>query len=186
MNAPDLARMLNSLGLLAISAVLAIAFADQFTTGDLPCPLCILQRVGFGLAGFGLAANVLFGVRTSHYALVILGACTGATAAVRQTFLHIAPGTGSYGKAFFGAHLYSWASVIFIIMVLGTALLLLWDRQFDRAGNGHRRPRALAAVAVGLFALLMLGNGLSTFAECTTGLCPDNPTGYLLFESGAP
>jgi disulfide bond formation protein DsbB len=39
---PALSLRLNALGLLAISAVLIFAFADQLVLNDLPCPLCIL------------------------------------------------------------------------------------------------------------------------------------------------
>ncbi len=48
---PSLSRTLNAVGLLAISAVLAVAFFDQLVFGDLPCPLCLLQRAGFVGAG---------------------------------------------------------------------------------------------------------------------------------------
>jgi hypothetical protein len=36
--------------------MLAVAFADQLLHHDRPCSLCLLQRAGFVLAGFGLAA----------------------------------------------------------------------------------------------------------------------------------
>ena len=42
----DLSRLLNALGLLVIGAVLTMAFIDQVWFGELPCPLCILQRAG--------------------------------------------------------------------------------------------------------------------------------------------
>ncbi|WP_206429738.1 disulfide bond formation protein B [Pseudomonas chlororaphis] len=38
--------MLNILGLLGISASLIIAFYYQLFQHELPCPLCLLQRVG--------------------------------------------------------------------------------------------------------------------------------------------
>ena len=64
---PALSLRLNALGLFSISAVLA--FVDQFVLNDLPRPLCILQRAGFVVTGFGLALNLRFGPRTSHYAV---------------------------------------------------------------------------------------------------------------------
>jgi disulfide bond formation protein DsbB len=51
---PALTMRLNALGLLAVSVVLLFAFVDQLVYGDLPCPLCILQRAGLVAAGFGL------------------------------------------------------------------------------------------------------------------------------------
>lgn len=184
--AADPARTLNALALAAVCAVLTAAFWDQVSASALPCPLCILQRAGFGLLGFALALNVLFGARPSHYGIAILGALAGAAVSTRQIMLHIAPGTGSYGAAFFGLHLYTLAFISFALAVLGLACLLLWDRQFGPGTATFRRPAMLAAIALGWFGLLLLGNALSTFAECTTGLCSDNPTGYLLWTPAAP
>lgn len=184
------ARTLNALGLLAITIVLSYAFADQLLKDDLPCPLCLLQRAGFALAGFGLALNLFKGQRAQHYALVILGALVGFAVAVRQIFLHIAPGTGSYGDAFFGLHFYTWASMLFGLIVLGSAIMLLFDGGFkshqgaNNAGSGAAlaRPTGLALIAFGLFSLLVVANATSTFFECELGLCPDNPTEYQLLQ----
>jgi len=44
-------RLLDMLALCGISVVLAVAFYYQFALGELPCPLCALQRVGFLVAG---------------------------------------------------------------------------------------------------------------------------------------
>ena len=54
--------------------VLVLAFVDQLWNHDLPCPLCTLQRAAFIAAGFGLALNLIFGPRPSHYGVMILGA----------------------------------------------------------------------------------------------------------------
>ncbi len=178
---PELSLRLNAVGLLAVSAVLIFAFAYQLLLSDLPCPLCILQRGAFVVAGFGLALNLRFGPRASHYALVLMGALAGAVVASRQILIHIAPGTGTYGHELLGLHFYSWAFVIFVVMVLGTAVMLLFDRQFAKDDPAYRLT-AFSKVAFVLFGLLALGNGLSTVLECADGLCPDNPTGYLLLH----
>ncbi|OZA78931.1 MAG: hypothetical protein B7X76_09550, partial [Azorhizobium sp. 39-67-5] len=59
---PALSRTLNALGLLGVCAVLAVAFFDQLVFGDLPCPLCLLQR-----AGFVLSALAVWAVRDRLY-----------------------------------------------------------------------------------------------------------------------
>ena len=107
----DLSRLLNALGLIAVDTLLVIAFVDQLWFRDLPCPICILQRAGFVAAGFGIALNLLFGPRPSHYGMTIVGAAVGAAIAMRQILLHIVPDSGSYGNAVFGMHLYSWAFI---------------------------------------------------------------------------
>lgn len=178
---PLLAMRLNALGLLAISAVLIFAFTDQLVYGDLPCPLCILQRAGLIAAGFGLALNMRFGPRPSHYGLMIIGALAAGIIARRQVLLHIVPGTGSYGDMFFGLHYYTWMVIVSTLIILGTAGMLLFDRQF----TDDREGEPLAGWMLGSFALfgvLALANGISTILECAGGLCPDNPTGYLLLQ----
>ncbi|MGU3492892.1 disulfide bond formation protein B [Xanthobacteraceae bacterium A53D] len=175
-------RVLNALGLLGLSLVLIIAFADQIFFGDLPCPLCILQRAGFVGASLGLALNVKFGPRPSHYAVAIISALCGAIISSRQMLLHIVPGTGTYGDAILGMHLYTWAFILYVAIIAGCALMLLFDGQFSK----EERPTAGAATfglaMVALAALLALGNGTSTVLECAGGLCPDDPTGYLLLQ----
>jgi disulfide bond formation protein DsbB len=101
---PAVSLRLNALGVFAISAVLIFAFADQLGLHELPCPLCILQRAGFVVAGFGLLLNLRFGPRPSHYAVVIIGALAGAAVSGRQILIHIVPDTGSYGSPLFGLH----------------------------------------------------------------------------------
>lgn len=179
---PEFFRQLSALALLAITGVLAYALFDQFVFWDLPCPLCLLQRVGFGLVGLGFALNVLFGCRPSHYGIAIAGSVGGAMVAVRQVLLHIVPGTGSYGDPLFGLHFYTWALIAFITAVLGTSFLLMFDRQFTKGTPvspvGWSGASVLGKLAVGLFGLVVLVNVLSTTAECGLGPCADNPTAY--------
>lgn len=176
---PRLAIRLNALGLLAISIVLLVAFFDQLAYHDLPCPLCLLQRAALIAAGFGLILNITCGPRPSHYGIMIVGALSAAMVAVRQILLHIVPGTGSYGDPFLGLHYYTWVLIVASLVIAGTAGMLMFDRQFT-----DERPAPAATdwpvAVVALFALLALGNGVSTLLECAGGLCPDNPTEYML------
>ncbi len=180
----DLSRALNIAGLFAVSAILLVAFWDQFAKGDLPCPLCLLQRAGFVCAAIGLALNIRFGPRPSHYAIVVLSSIVGAAVAGRQVLLHIVPGSGSYGDPLLGLHFYTWAFVVFAAMVAGSAVMLLFDRQFEPPRPAGL-PR-LGTAALALAGLLALGNGVSTVLECGGGLCPDNPAGYQLLDPAAP
>ena len=180
----DLSRALNAIGLLAVSVVLIAAFVDQLVLNDLPCPLCLLQRAGFLGVALGLALNVRFGPRPSHYGVMILSALAGGAVAMRQTLLHIVPGTGAYGDPFLGLHFYVWAFVIFALCVAGSAFLLLFERQFAWAQEDLNEVGAFGGVMVALALLLALANGASTVVECGGGLCPANPTGYQLIDDG--
>jgi disulfide bond formation protein DsbB len=178
----DVARLLNALGLMAIALLLLLAFIDQLWFGELPCPLCILQRLAYIAAGFGLALNLIFGSRPSHYGLTILGATAGAAIALRQIVLHIVPGTGAYGEPILGLHIYTWSFVFFALIIIGSALMLLGDRQFARAEPLPRRLKPLPLFALSLFLALVVGNLISTLALCGLGDCPGEPQGYLLLQ----
>ncbi|MGV1015691.1 MAG: disulfide bond formation protein B [Methyloceanibacter sp.] len=180
--APDVSRLLNALGLLAIGVVLLGALVDQLWFGELPCPLCLLQRAGFIAAGFGLALNLIFGPKPSHYGITILGAVAGGAVALRQIVLHIVPGTGSYGDAVLGMHLYSWAFTIFALIVVGCAVMLLFDRQFARPEPLSTRLKMLPLLALSLFTLLTAGEMILTAALCGAGVCPDSPDHYQLIR----
>jgi disulfide bond formation protein DsbB len=176
---PLIAIRLNALGLFAVSAVLLAAFADQLIYRDLPCPLCILQRVGFVAVGLGLALNLRFGPHPSHYGMMILSAACGGAVSVRQILLHIVPGTGTYGDAVLGFHFYTWAAIVAALVVVGSAVMLLFDRQFERDERVGGPLSGLGLAAFSVAALLALANGISTVLECGGGLCPENPTSYL-------
>jgi disulfide bond formation protein DsbB len=179
---PAIARTLNALGLLAVGLVLIAAFLDQFLLGELPCPLCLLQRVGFMGAALGLALNVQFGPRPSHYAVTILSACFGGMVSIRQILGHIVPGTGTYGSAIFGLHYYSWALLIFGAIVLGCTALLFFERQFETVDAQPSGSSVFGISMIALAAALALANGVSTALECGAGLCPDNPVVYELLQ----
>jgi disulfide bond formation protein DsbB len=190
---PFAARLLNAAGLFGLSGILLVAFGYQFWLGELPCPLCLLQRAAFAAAGVGLALNVCLGSRPAHYAITIISAVTGALIAGRQVLLHIVPGSGAYGSALFGLHFYTWALIAFGLIVCAAACMLLFERQFVAAPADGRMLRQadadggirhLGRSSVLLFLVLVLANALLTFAECGLGLCPDDPKNYQLFSGG--
>jgi disulfide bond formation protein DsbB len=178
----DLSRLLNALGLVAVDTVLVLAFVDQLWFRDLPCPICILQRAGFIAAGVGIALNLIFGPRPSHYGLAILGAMVGGMMSANQVLHYIVPETGSYGNAIFGLHLYTWALIGFALIVVGSAVMLLFDQQYEPARPIPLRQVTLPLLAVALLALLAVANIVSTLAICGFGLCPETPGGYLIFN----
>ena len=176
----DLSRLLNALGLIAVDTLLALAFIDQLWFRDLPCPVCILQRGAFIAAGFGIALNLLLGARPTHYGMTIMGAAAGGAISLRQILLYIVPGSGSYGNEVFGMHLYTWAFIGFVLIILGVAAMLFYDRQFSRAEPLSSRLDALTLTALATFALFTVGNVFSTLLLCGLGFCPEAPAGYTL------
>jgi len=74
---PANALKLNALALYAIAAVLLAAFYFQFALGELPCPLCLLQRVAFTALAVGPVLTLRHGPRPGHYGLIILAGLLG-------------------------------------------------------------------------------------------------------------
>lgn len=173
-------RTLDALALLGIDAALLLAFYYQFALGELPCPLCLLQRAGLVLIGLGFSLNVRFGVRATHYGLIVASAIATGVIALRQVLLHIAPGTGAYGSTLWGLHFYTWAAIAASLTVLYVVALLAF-RRMD-AAPAHGIGPAVNQVAVTVFAILIAANLASTLLECGVGQCDDNPVRYELLD----
>lgn len=174
----DLPQLLDTLGLAGICLTLIVAFYYQLYLAELPCPLCLLQRVGLVVAGFGFMFNLQFGAKGAHYGIVIVGALTTAMIGTRQVLLHILPG---YGSTFLGLHFYSWSLISALLILLAVALILM-----VRDGLAIPLPKLALArwgrMASLLFVLLIAANLISTVLECGTGQCADNPVVYELLS----
>ncbi|RSD29755.1 disulfide bond formation protein B [Vibrio pectenicida] len=172
--------LFNTLGLFGMTLVLLIGFVLQFALNELPCPLCLLQRIGFIMVMFGFLLNVKYGPEQRHYGVVLIGALFGAATSLRQISLHVIPGTPGYGSPVLGIHYYTWAFVLFAATILAVAILLMMWRQ---EWNSEPYTMSMLGRWVCLIALAVVAlNILSTFAECGPYQCPDNPLNYWLFS----
>lgn len=169
---PSLAALGNQLALLAVNGTLAYAFFDQLFFGELPCPLCLMQRVGFVLIGFALVLNIRCGAHAAHYGLGIIGGLVGMTVSLRQVLLHILPGDQGFGSTFLELHFYTWAFVGYLGLLAGFAILLMLPNRDVRSRSWF------ANTLVIVFILLVLGNLVSTLLECGIGACADDPVRY--------
>ncbi len=186
---PDAVRTLNFLGLLGMLGVLVSAYLYQFTTRQLPCTLCLMQRVAMLGVCLGAAMNLKFGPRPRHYAICVLSAVFGLSVSARQTLLHINPYFDTttarptldattnppFGSPVLGLHLYVWGLVVFTLTLLAVGVVMLSSSQFrDR---GTKEPGWLSnMVKVGVVLLVVVSSAevLSTFAECGPHACPDD------------
>jgi disulfide bond formation protein DsbB len=176
---------LNALSLYAVALVLAAAFAAQLVLNELPCPLCLLQRIQFAVLAIGPILNVRFGPRPSHYALSLFAAVAGAAFSTRQVLLHIMPGDAGYGTALLGYHYYTWALIGFAGAIGLLAAILLFDRQFEQdTAAPPVAPGAFATAAVWLVIALTALNVVSTLLECGFGACAEKPVVYELLKRG--
>lgn len=174
--------ILNLLGLLGISLILTVAFFYQLVLGELPCPLCLLQRAGFIAVGMGFLFNMRLGERLSHYAMILVASLVTGFISIRQVSLHLAPGDPGYGSVLFGLHFYTWALIAAAGVVCYVALVFILK---DVTGARHEDAplSGTASNAVfAIFVLLVAANLLSTVLECGAGQCNDNPVRYLLLK----
>jgi disulfide bond formation protein DsbB len=171
-------RFINLIELTVALLVLVLAFIMQFIYKELPCPLCLLQRLGFLMIAYGFVLNFRFGFRPSHYCIILLSALFTSFVALRQIALHIIPGTGSYGSAIFGLHLYTWSFITSMAVILGTTLALGVDRQYVETVRMPARIRVITHMLAILLGILTIANMVSIFMECGFKECPDNPTSY--------
>ena len=200
--------VIQHLCVLGICAVLLGAFWVQFAQGEYPCPLCLLQRMAMILAAIGSIFIIThrhrphvsgFSVNGMGYGMSVLAALLGAIISGRQVLLHIEPGEPGYGSPMFGMHLYTWALVVFMCVVLVSGVMLIFgrDRQwhaaerFDSASDNPtatfvRRLPWYTKVTFWIFGVIIFANVLSAFAEAGfNAFLPDNPTSYKLFEGTA-
>ena len=179
----SLATTLNVLSLYAVALVLTAAFAAQLLLHELPCPLCLLQRIQFAMLAIGPIMHVRLGPRPSHYALSLFAAAAGFAFSTRQVLLHILPDDPGYGTALLGYHYYTLALIGFAAAIVLTSVMLLFDRQFEpEAAPKFDAPDMFATAAVWLVIALTALNVVSTLLECGFGACADNPIAYELLR----
>lgn len=165
-------RFLNALISLTLNGVMLAAFGVQFIAHETPCPLCLLQRLGMIAVSTGALLNLKFGIRTTHYGLMLLASLAGGFVALRQISLHVCPGFPGFGIPVLGLSLYTWSFIIFVCCVLAVALLLLLYDQEE-----HLTPPAkLSAwewVVFGFALFIAAANALAAFFQCGLGPCSD-------------
>jgi disulfide bond formation protein DsbB len=176
--------------LLAYIGVLSTAmFYFQFALGELPCPLCILQRMGMMLSSLGPLYIVIHSLRgtlapadfMTGLGFAIVGALLGAAMSIRQILLHIMPGDPGYGTAVLGLHLYTWALVSFVVVLAFAGVLLMFGTEFLAVGPTSPVARYIAWAVVWIFIATIVANLIAVFfLEGFNWFLPDNPTSYEL------
>lgn len=173
-------HVLNALALTGICVSLIVAFFFQIFLGEIPCPLCMMQRIGLLMVGFGFFLNVRFGPSAIHYSIIILSAMVGAGVSLRQVLLHVVPGTGGYGSAIFGYHMYTWGFIAFMATVIFAAIMLVLDR--NRLANHTTNTTNWIANSLGLVLLVLaIANLASDVLVCGFSICSGDPSGYIFF-----
>jgi disulfide bond formation protein DsbB len=167
--------------MLTMAAILTMAMVLQYDSGEIPCPLCLLQRLAMFGVCFGIILHFRHGYSTRHDGFSMLFALLLLVVSVRQTLLDIYPRPGhSYiGSAILGLHMPVWS------VIIAAAILLAFAIKFAALGGEHPRDAQsspmlgrlarLLSLYVIVIGLINLG---SVILQCGFGAC--HTSGYRL------
>ena len=167
-----------------IAAVLTAALVMQYVYGELPCPLCLLQRVAMLGVCFGLMQNFRSGFSDRNLGFSLLFSVFLLIVSIRQTLLDIYPRPGhSYvGGAVLGLHMPVWSILIAMALITAFAIKLCVIGSED----GTRPPKPSSpfgrlAMVLSIYVIaIALANFGSVVVQCGLGEC--HTTGYALLK----
>ncbi len=184
-------RLILHLMALALAAVLTAAMVMQYAFGELPCPLCLLQRFAMFGCCFGLFQQLRPGKSESVTSergtgIGLIFAVLLLVISVRQTLLDLFPRPGHtyVGSAIFGLHMPVWSVLIAVALLLGFAVRLTLAATPDASRSANDSP--MSKLTKGLFVYVVLIcaiNFLSVVAQCGVSEC--HTSGYRLL-GGVP
>ncbi len=176
-----LLALLNYLFLLAMMAVIAgiltAAMTLQYAKGELPCPLCLLQRVALFGVCFGIMQNFRSGFSYQNTGFSLLFTIFLLIVSARQSLLDITPRPGHeyIGSAVFGIHMPVWSIIIALCLLIAFAakLAVLGGDQHLRDNDVKTFPLIGRAASLLSLTVIALGaiNLVSAVLQCGVGQC---------------
>lgn len=167
-------------------AILTAAMVLQYAYGELPCPLCLLQRVAMLGVCFGIMLQFRTGLSFQNAGISLLFAIFLLVVSVRQTLLDIytRPGHEYIGSAVFGLHMPVWSVLIALALIIATAVqMMVWGDTHYRKGTRVKSFPLIRALALSLslyVVVITVVNMVSVFLQCGTGQC--HTYGYALLQ----
>ena len=169
-----------------IAGILTAAMTLQYAKGELPCPLCLLQRVALFGVCFGIMQNFRSGFSHQNTGFSLLFAILLLIVSVRQSLLDIYPRPGHeyIGSAIFGIHMPVWSIIIALCLLIAFAakLAVLGGDEHLRDNHVTRFPvvdRAAKVISLYVIALCAI-NLVSAVLQCGFGQC--HTFGYQLLK----
>lgn len=167
--------------LLGLAVVLTGASVLQYGDGELPCQLCLLQRVAMLGVAWGVAAHFRWGYSARNIGASLVWATFQLVVSVRQVLLNIYPRPGhAYpGGTVLGLHLPVWSVVIATTLIASFSVeLVVFDNMSLRSAHAAR-ALVWAGRLLGLYVLALCALNLaSALLQCGLGVC--HTTGYKL------
>lgn len=159
---------------LILSAVLTAALVLQFTASDIPCPLCLLQRVAMFGCCFGLLNQLCTRGSERGAGIALLFALLLLVVAARQTLLDLfpRPGHAYIGSAVFGIHMPVWSVAIGVCLLLALSLRLALFGAPHLPPHAARPPLARAARVLEIYVVLICAiNFVAVVLQCGFDEC---------------
>ena len=180
---PRLAALLNDVFLFAmmlvIAGILTFAMILQYRDGEIPCPLCLLQRVAMFGVCIGIILHFRDGTSARNDGISMLFALFLLIVSARQTLLDIVPRPGhSYiGSTIFGIHMPVWSVIITVAILLAFAIKMLVLGGGDlRDGEKPQLFGRAAKLLSGYVVAICAINFVSVILQCGLDAC--HTTGY--------
>jgi disulfide bond formation protein DsbB len=163
--------------MLVIAGILTAAMTLQYVKGELPCPLCLLERVAMFGVCFGIILNFRRGFSYQNTGFSLASAILLLVIAVRQSLLDIYPRPGHeyIGSPIFGIHLPVWSIIIALALLIAYAIKLATlggDEYLRQAEVAEVRVvRGLASALSIYIILICVVNLISVLLQCGLGEC---------------
>jgi disulfide bond formation protein DsbB len=172
--------------MLVIALILTAAMTLQYGKGEIPCPLCLLQRVALFGVCFGIMQSFRHGFSYRNTGFSMLFAIMLLIVATRQSLLDIYPRPGHeyIGSAIFGIHMPVWSIIIALALLTANAIKLAMlggdeHLQGTDAGKFPAIKKLAHILSFYVIALCLINLG-SVVLQCGLGEC--HTFGYKLMQ----
>jgi disulfide bond formation protein DsbB len=159
--------------LLGLAVILTTAMVLQYSFGEIPCPLCLLQRFAMFGCCFGLIKQ-LHCDSESGTGISLIFSILLLVISARQTLLDIVPRPGHeyVGSAIFGIHMPVWSIFIALALLIGIAvrLTIFGGLRSAPAVESHLIRRSAHGLAIYVVFICAV-NFLSVIVQCGVDQC---------------
>jgi disulfide bond formation protein DsbB len=174
------------LSVTVVAGILTAAMALQYGDGELPCPLCLLQRLALFGVCFGSLLSFRYGLSFRNIGISMVFSIVLLIISIRQTLLDIYPRPGHeyVGSAVFGLHLPVWSCLIALALLTSQAIqiVVLGDDPPALYSDYSTYPpfRTMAHIVTVYVIFLCSVNFFSVVLQCGLGEC--HTSGYRLLQ----
>jgi len=163
--------------MLVIAGILTTAMTFQYVRGEVPCPLCLLERAALFGVCFGIMQNFRHGFSYRNTGISLVFAILLLIVATRQTLLDIYPRPGHeyVGSAVFGLHMPVWSIVIALMLLIAVAVKMAivgGDEYLEKAKPTSFPLIDTLAGFLSVYVIVILTiNLVSVVLQCGLGEC---------------